>query len=569
MSSQVVRDLAAEQLSLQSAFDPLNATVLGVPGYDAQLADPSVGWEQELRARAARVADRAAAVDPSAISEDEAITAAVVIQQASALIDRIDAGMVEYSVTDLQFAGPAAALLTYLPMATLSTQAQADAFLERLRGVPAYLARVADRHRLGATAGRLPVRRLLEAAVAHLDRYLADPAGDPLLRPLPSDPGNVFTARRADLVENLARPAIAKYRAVLADELADHARTDERPGLCWLPGGDAAYVALSRVHTTIDRTPDESHRLGLDVIAGLRQEYAALGKRVFGITDQSEVFRRLTTDPAMRWANGEEVLAHARAAIQRAEAALPSFFGVLPAQHCQVLPVPAADAPGAPPGYYFQPSLDGERAGIYYANTFQAHERDRFVSEAIAFHEAVPGHHMQLTIAVERAELPLLRRFANVNGSIEGWGLYVERLADEMGLYSDDVARLGMLAMDSLRGARLVVDTGIHAKGWTRDKAIAYMMENTPLSALVIRQEVDRYIGFPAQALSYMTGRLEIQRIRAQAEQRLGPRFDIRAFHDLVLVNAPLPLNVLDQLATQWDGATLAPDSSMASRNDM
>jgi uncharacterized protein (DUF885 family) len=558
MSSEVVRNLADELLGLQSTYDPLNATMLGIAGYDAELADPSLGVEQELRARVVSVAERAAAIDASALDGEDAITEAVVIQQASALIDRIDAAMVEYTVTDLQFAGPAAVMLTYMPMAPLSSRAQAEAYLDRLRRIPRYLDAVADRHRHGFSTSRVPVRRLLDAAVGHLDRYLADPDGDPLLRPNPPDGDRGFGARRADLVKNAARPALARYRTVLADELAEHARPDERPGLCWLPGGDAAYAALSRQHTTIDRNPDESHQLGLDVIAHLREEYADLGSRVFGTTDQSEIFHRLTTDPAMRWTDGEELLAHARAAVKRAEAALPAWFGVLPAQRCQVLPVPAADAPGAPPGYYFQPSLDGQRPGIYYANTFQADERDRFVSEVIAFHEAAPGHHTQLTIAIERRDLPLLRRFADTNASIEGWGLYAERLADEMGLYSDDVSRLGMLAMDSLRGARLVVDTGIHAKGWTRMDAITFMTENTPLSALVISQEVDRYIGYPAQALSYMTGRLEIQRMRAQAEHRLADRFDIRKFHDVILVNAPLPLSVLDQLLARWDGASPA-----------
>ncbi len=356
------------------------------------------------------------------------------------------------------------------------------------------------------------------------------------------------------MVENTARPALAAYREMLAEEVSAGARDDSKPGLCWLPEGEAVYAALSRVHTTTDLTPDELHQIGLNVVAGLRDEYAEIGSRVFGTRDPTEVFRRLATDHAMRWRDGEELLTHARAAIARAEAEMPKWFGILPGQQVQVEPVPAAEAPGAPMAYYFQPSLDGRRPGVYYANTFHAHERDRFLSEVTAFHEAIPGHHLQLTIAIERTELPLLRRLADVNATIEGWALYSERLADEMGLYSDDVGRLGMLAMDSIRAGRLVVDTGLHAKGWTRQQAISYLRENTPLAPLDVDREVDRYIAHVAQALSYMTGRLEIQRIRNEAQQRLGCRFDIRSFHDLVLRNAPLPIGVLDAVVARWDG---------------
>jgi uncharacterized protein (DUF885 family) len=554
MTTDTVRDLADELLGLQSRLDPLNATMLGVPGYDDKLADPSVDAEQILRASALGVEVRAQALAQSVLGPDDAITVAVIAQQARAMLDKIDARMVEYTVTDNNYVGAAATMLTLMPVATLADSEDSDAYLERLRSVPRYLEAVADRHRLGTAAGRRPVRRLVDSAVDHLDRYLADPAADPLLTPATEGPDRHFVAERALLVEKAVRPAMEKYRQVLAEELQPAARSDSKPGLCWLPDGDAAYAALSRVHTTTDRTPDELHQLGLDVIAGLRDEYAEIGSRVFGTANQAEIFHRLATDPAMRWSNSEELLAHARAAVARAEEEMPKWFGILPRQRCEVLPVPPAEAPGAPFAYYFQPSLDGRRPGVYYANTFRAHERDRFLSEVTAFHEAIPGHHLQLTIAIERTELPLLRRLADINATIEGWALYTERLADEMGLYSDDVARLGMLAMDSMRAGRLVVDTGLHAKGWTRDQAIAYLRENAPLSIVEIGREVDRYIAYAAQALSYMTGRLEIQRFRAEAEQRLGALFDIRAFHDLVLRNAPLPVGVLDEVVASWNG---------------
>lgn len=230
----------------------------------------------------------------------------------------------------------------------------------------------------------------------------------------------------------------------------------------------------------------------------------------------------------------------------------PQWFGRLPSQSCVVEAVPAAEAPGAPGAYYMQPAMDGSRPGTYFANTHEAEKRDRYSAEAVAFHEAVPGHHFQLTIAQELSDLPLLRRLASVTAFDEGWGLYAERLADEMGLYSDDVAKLGMLSEDSLRACRLVVDTGLHAKGWSRQQAVDFMVANTATSRVEIETEVDRYISAPGQALAYMVGRLEIQRIRAAAQATLGGRFDLRAFHDLVLGNGPLPMGVLDEVVGTW-----------------
>jgi uncharacterized protein (DUF885 family) len=199
--------------------------------------------------------------------------------------------------------------------------------------------------------------------------------------------------------------------------------------------------------------------------------------------------------------------------------------------------------------------MDGTRPGVYYANTDQVTERFRHQCECTAFHEAVPGHHFQLSIALELPDLPVLRRIADVNAYSEGWGLYTERLADEMGLYSSDFARLGMLTADSMRAGRLVVDTGLHAKGWSRAQAVEFLSANTPMAAVEIESEVDRYIAYPGQALSYMVGRLEIQRIRADAEAALGDRFDIRGFHDVVLGNGPLPLSVLAEVVRDWVAA--------------
>jgi uncharacterized protein (DUF885 family) len=263
----------------------------------------------------------------------------------------------------------------------------------------------------------------------------------------------------------------------------------------------------------------------------------------------------MRTDPALHWRDGDELLTAARTAIARAQQAAPRWFGRLPAHECRVEPVPAHEAEGAAAAYYMPAALDGSRPGVYFANTLGADERPRYAAEATAFHEAVPGHHFQITIAQQLTGLPMLRRLADVTAYSEGWGLYCERLAERMGLYSGDVDRLGMLALDSMRACRLVVDTGLHALGWSRQRAVDYMTGNSPMAAREIESEVDRYIAAPGQALAYMVGRLEIERIRDETLARLGDRFDIRAFHDRVLDGGALPLAVLDEYVSRWAAA--------------
>lgn len=546
-----VLQLADELLQLSFRADPLYATILGVPGYGRDLADRAEPAERDLRARVRAVADRMTAVEPDGLAADDVVTRAMVIHHANQMIDELDTCQVEFTVSDL-FVAPAAELIMTLPMIPISNDEQARDYLARLRAVPAALAAVAQRHRDGVAAGRVPVERLVGNAIAHLDRYLADPAGDPLAR---QEFTPEFAAEREQVLAEVVRPAFAAYRQVLADEIRQHGRPADKVGVCWLPDGVEIYRKLAKAHTTTDRGPDDLHQTGLDVIARLTDEYAEIGSRVFGTADRAEIFARMTTDPAMRWRDGDELLDSAREAVARAEAAVPDWFGRLASSQCKIEPVPAADAPGAPAAFYLWPSMDGQRPGIYFANTDRAEERDKFVSEVMAFHEAVPGHHFQIAIAQELTHLPLFRRVTNPNAYAEGWGLYTERLAEEMGLYSSDVYRLGMLAMDSMRAGRLVVDTGMHAKGWSRQQAVDYLRENTPLSDLEIGNEIDRYIAYPGQALSYMVGRLEIQRIRRAAEEALGARFDIREFHDVVLGNGSLPLRVLDDVVSGWVGS--------------
>lgn len=547
--------LADELLEAQFDANPIWPALLGVDATRPGLGVITEADEQRVAAVVDDILRRARELEPQSMEQQERLTRDVVITLAQSQLDELAVRAVEFTVTDL-FVGPASGLLTLLPMLTLNGPEHVESYLGRLRAVPEYLQGALDRHRAGVAAGRVPVRHLVDAAVSHLDRHLATPENDPLLRPTPpQELAAEFTAQRDELLADVVRPAFAQYRDGLAADIAPHGRPEDKPGMCWLPDGESGYATLARIHTTTSRTPEALHTTGLQLVEQLAGEYADVGARAFGTRELPEIFQRLRTDERLRWTSAEELIGTAEAAIRRAEQAAPQWFGNIPPQPWVVEEVPAASAPGAPAAYYLAPSTDGSRPGTYFANTHQVTERFRQQAEATAFHEAVPGHHFQMSLALGLESLPLLRRVTGFTAYTEGWGLYTERLADEMGLYSDDVSLLGMLSMDSMRAGRLVVDTGVHAKGWSRQQAVDYLRDNTPMAVVEIESEVDRYIAYPGQALSYMVGRLELLRIRAAAERARGGAFDIREFHDVVLGSGALPLDVLDTLVSGWAAA--------------
>jgi uncharacterized protein (DUF885 family) len=531
------RELADELLTLVLDDDPVMATLFGLTGWDDRLPDPSADGQRVLRERAEDIARRAH-------NGDDPVTRAVVAQQAWGLVHRLDAKLVEHTHAD-GLTAPLVVLLRSLPLVRPADDAARRGYLTRLSALPAYLEALARRQRDSA---RRPLRHLVESAIARLDRYLAED-DDPLCTPLH---GTELRVEGARVLDETVRPAVARYRDFLRVEVLARGRPDTQPGLCWLPDGDLIYPELVRMYTTTTHTPEELHRIGLDLIEALDREYEEIGGRVFGPVTAAGVRARLLADPELRWGDAEEMLVLAKDSIARAEEVAGDWFGTVPAARCAVEAVPEAEAPNAPLAYYMDPAMDGSRPGTYFVNTHQAELRERFSAESTAFHEGVPGHHLQLAVAQQLLDLPVLRRFASIEAYLEGWALYAERLADEMGLYSDDVMRLGMLSGDSLRAARLVVDTGLHAMGWTRQQAVEYLRANAVMPDVDIFSEVDRYIENPAQALSYMVGRLEIQRLRGEAERRLGDRFDIRAFHDLVLCGGPVPMAVLADVVDDW-----------------
>jgi uncharacterized protein (DUF885 family) len=362
----------------------------------------------------------------------------------------------------------------------------------------------------------------------------------------------------AKAIDHDVRPALAGYRDTLRTDVLPLARDDDHPGICFLPDGEDMYRAMARLHTSTTYTPDELHAMGHEIIDQVRDELVETGSRLWRTSDPAEIFGRLCDDPDLRYSSREEMLEHARRVVAAAEEEAPNWFATVPDQPCTVEPVPEAEEAGMAAAYYMPGAIDGSRQGTYYLNTSKPQERHRYTAEDIAFHEAVPGHHFQLTIAMEATELPLARRVLHDTACAEGWGLYSERLADEMGLYSDDVARMGLYAADSWRASRLVVDTGLHAFRWSRQQAVDWLASNTPMPRIEVESEVDRYISYPGQALAYMVGRREIVRLRALAADRLATSFDLKQFHDLLLRVGMLPLPALARTVERWIERTVS-----------
>jgi uncharacterized protein (DUF885 family) len=547
-------ELAGELLTTVFDADPLSASLYGVPGYDGRLPDFSAQADADTARRLADVATRADQADENGLDEADLQTLDFVRCLSRNMAEAAEVPLNEFTISDT-FVAPVGGLLNVLPKLQLDTAERRDGYVARLRGLPALLETLTQRQIEGREAGRCAVARLVESAITQLDLLLQDPglAGVAREGEQGGDEPAIGTA-----VDQQVRPSLAAYRDSLRSDVLPFARDDDHPGICFLPGGSEMYRKLVLLHTSSEHTPAELHAMGRQIVAEVHAEMRQTGGVLFGTTDLAEIFDRLSNDPAFRYKSREEMLEHARRAVTAAEAEAPNWFAVVPEKPCTVEPVPEAEEAGMAPAYYMPGAIDGSRPGTYFLNTSKPEERNRYAAEDIAFHEAVPGHHFQLTIALESTDLAPARRVLHDTACAEGWGLYSERLADEMGLYSDDLSRMGLFVADAWRASRLVVDTGLHEMGWPRQRAVEWMIDNTPLPRIDVEAEIDRYISYPGQALAYMVGRREIVRLRSEVSVRLGDHFDLRRFHDVVLHAGILPLPALARAVDRWVTRTAA-----------
>jgi uncharacterized protein (DUF885 family) len=557
-AAKLLADIANDYWNERMANEPLNATALGDRRFDGKLPDISPRGRSRVKKQYLEIIARCRAAPEGALSEKDKLTRAALLVDSGSLLEYYSCDLEDWVVDPLQ--GLQVELMNVESYQPVRTFGEAKAMVERWRAIGSLMDQHIENLRTGALGGRVAVKAHVEKVIDELMDQIAKPDSRwALLHPLSVEHADWTGEERRWFREGLegavkesARPGFVRYLEFLKAEILPKARPQERPGIMHITGGEEAYSKLIRVHTSLDLTPEELHRTGLAEVARINTEMQLLGEKVLGVGDRREVLKRLRTDPSLYFSSRDEVAATAEAALARANAAISRWFGRLPATPCEVVRMAEHEEKHSTIAYYRSPATDGSRPGRYYINTSAPETRPRYEAEALAFHESVPGHHLQLAIAQELKDIPEFRKNSGVTAFVEGWGLYAERLSDEMGLYSSDLDRLGILSFDAWRACRLVVDTGMHAMGWTRQQAIDYMLENTALAKNNIVNEVDRYITWPGQALAYKTGQLEMRRLRQETEKRLGTRFDVRKFHEVLLGNGAIPLRALRQVVGDY-----------------
>jgi uncharacterized protein (DUF885 family) len=598
--------------------DPFQATYLGDPRWHGKVPDTSlegrVAWQGRLRG----FLERLRLVELGTLAGGDRLTAELMRQELEKALARSQLGLEEWVVDPIE--GPHVRILNLAGVQPHASEREREQLVERWESFASYLRQEARNLERGRLDGKVASRTAVQKAIAQLDELLAQPVhlspllaaatgsskwvelppggnvaalahehlGDAreqsvlirlnrhLLEPeriaqgtqvlLPSAGDPLGTEERGEFVNDVllaveqgVYPALAGYRAELVDRILPAARDDEHPGLNYLPNGAGIYAKLIHEHTSLppeECDPKAIHDYGLAEVKRIRVEIAQLGNKLFGTSKVAEIQDRLRNDPAMHFRTREEVAAKASEALARARGKLRGTFGLVPLAPCEVVPIPSYEEQDSTIAYYRQPSADGSRPGRYYVNTFAPETRPRYEAEVLAFHEAIPGHHLQIAIAQEREALPRFRRHLGSTAFVEGWALYTERLCDEMGLYSGDLDRMGVLSYDAWRASRLVVDTGLHHFGWSREQAIEYLFENTLLARNNVETEVDRYIAWPGQALAYKLGQRELLELREEARKVLGTAFRYPDFHDRVLENGAVTLPSLRGCVGAWlDGA--------------
>jgi len=606
--------LAREVWEADLRNDPFQATYLGDPRWNGKVPSTSQEGRSSWRMRQVAFRDRLLALENDLLEREDELTGELLRQKLELEIARIDLDLESWTVDPIQ--GPHLEILNVASVQPFASERQRAQVVERWNGFGAHLRQAARNLERGLSGGRTASRTAVEKVVAQLESLLAQhPSQSPLCalatgggRWIELPPGgnvaeiahrNLGDAREQNVLLEVNRhvlepariaqgsfvlvpsatdelsigergaflydvltaledevwPALRQYRDVLQKKVLPRAREDEKPGLKHVAGGLADYRLLIREHTSLPMEECDAkaiHEYGLAEVERIRAEMSALGAKLLGTSDLAAIQARLRADPAMHFTTRDEVEAKAREALARARGRMRGFFGIVPGTPCEVVPIPAYEEADSTIAYYREPAADGSRPGRYYVNTSAPETRTRYEAEALAFHEAIPGHHLQVAIASEREELPRFRRHLGVSAFEEGWALYSERLADEMGLYSGDLDRLGMLSFDAWRASRLVVDTGLHFYGWSRDEAIRYLSENTLLATNNVENEVDRYIAWPGQALAYKLGQREFLALRDEARAALGTRFRYPEFHDRVLENGSVTLPTLRRIVQDW-----------------
>jgi uncharacterized protein (DUF885 family) len=539
-----VTDLADRFWEGLLRLEPFIGTVVGDERYDDRLPDPSESGRAEQRDFFAGIRDEAGAVDISELDLDLRTTVDIMDTVAKRTVIELDARVDRLQAVSHLF-GPGNLLAQLGSIQRSDTPERVDRYVRRLEGFPEYLRRVGDLARAGLRESLVAPSLVVDRSIGQVERLLAmDPAESPGMTPVTRGPDDA-RRRVADALREHVWPAYQEYLETLR-EYRPHAR--DTIGLLALPDGDRLYRVLLQSHTTLELEPQQVHDTGVRELEEIQDQRRRIAQRL-GHPDAETAIAEYTETGRNTASSRKEMLEVVRSQVERSWDAAPRFFGRLPEANCDVRPVEEFRENDMPGAYYMPGTPDGSRPGVYYVNTGHLEGRPLHATATTSFHEANPGHHFQITIQFEFPGRLRVRRFGGEmvgDAFTEGWGLYSERLADEMGLFLDDYERLGMLEADAFRAARCVVDTGIHALGWDRERAVEQMM-TTGSSRVDSEIEVDRYVTMAGQACAYKLGQLEISRWRRDAERHLGQAFSLREFHDRLLALGSLPLRTLER----------------------
>ena len=555
-ASENLNQLIADQWEAWMRWDPIFATQCGDPRFNDRLPDPGEESFSAWREQLSDFRRRLEKIDPKTIPE------------ADLLNYELFTRMLDFEMASLEQHGyrlpisKAGGFHTYLPDLYLSTPFNTvrdyENFLARLEGLRQYFDESLDLMRLGLRTGFLPPRVTLEGVDKSLQAHIVeDPARSVFFKPFEQFPASIggmererLMAAAADAIRGSVIPAYQSLLQFLTAEYLPNAR--EGIAATDLPNGAAYYRERIRYFTTLDLSPESIHDTGQGEVKRIRSEMESIIRKIGFKGSFNEFIQFLRKDPRFYVTTPEALLEKTALVLKRMDGELPRLFKTLPRLPYGIRQIPAFSAPGSTAAYYQPGTGDGSVAGTYCVNTYDLASRPLYEIEALSFHEAVPGHHLQLALQQELGDLPNFRRFAGFTSFVEGWALYSERLGLEVGFYQDPYSDFGRLSYEMWRACRLVVDTGMHALGWTRQQAIDFMAENTSSTLLNITNEVDRYIAWPGQALAYKMGELKIRALRTLAEKELGERFDLREFHDVVLTAGALPLDVLEARVREW-----------------
>lgn len=547
----IFHDYWEENLKRQPEF----ASTIGDKRYNDQISDYSVKAINDWLAAEQEFLMKLAAIDPTGLSDQDRISREMLIQRLTD--DEEGADFKTWEMPVNQMGGIYSTYPQLVAQLSFTTAKDYDDWIARLHSIPKAFDQVTANMSIGIDDKRVPPKFLLEKTLEHVKQLATQkPEDSPLALPLKKFPASISAAEQARIktetinaITKEVLPAYNRFARFLEVAYIPAGRTD--PGVSSLPDGAKYYQYLIHRTTTTNLTADQIHQIGLDEVKKDEAEMFAIAQKL-GFKDLKSFNASLKTNPKLHPASAESLLEAAHGHLTPMQAKLPSLFGHLPKTPFEVTPVPDYLEKTSAPAYYEAGSPDGSRPGRLRINTYNATTRNLYQVEDLSYHEGLPGHHLQISIAQEQQGVPDFRKFGGYTAFSEGWGLYSERLGKDVGFYQDPYSDYGRLEGDIWRAIRLVVDTGVHSKHWTRQQMVDYFHDHSAIDETSIQAEVDRYIAWPSQATAYKIGQLKILELRDRAKKELGAKFDIRAFHDQVIDSGSLPLDVLDERITAW-----------------